>query len=681
MLVGKFKILLKMLRPERMTSTSIICVKKDVESILESLSSFGEFHIETSPQNEASLGEYNQSIQTVQERLLDVNGLTAQLVKEKTGLLDIFKVKEPTTVNVTADNWRSLLDSTSQSILGLKKEIESLTASLESLKEKSIELTHLCDMLATLHDMGVDLASISKFRLLHVEIARMPERNFEAFQVAISQLPLEVHKCPLVGDWVFVCVAMPAKHQEEVAKILHTYHAELFMLPSGLPNDAGEALKEVKAQLKENTEKQKELAGKLEKLGEENRGNLAAWKETSENVLMLLEAEKKILQSGRLATIKGFVPQNKFSDLKVAVYSKMNDKALVLPNGALETEEAPPTKIKHNRFVKPFEELTRLYGLPKYEEVDPTPFIAITFPILFGLMFGDLGHGLALLIGGLVVGSLIKGNQGMKNVCWIMAACGAGASVAGLLFGEFFGTELPWGPLWFSPFSPTNNVFDFLIFSLFVGIVQIVSGIIIEMVNYVMKHEYADAILTSVPKIGFYVGGVFLIATYQLDFAAWLAGPILAPVIPFVIMVIGKPLYLKAKPSAAHSNSEHAEQDTITGRLFEGGDFFTRLLSNTISYSRILALLMAHWALLLVVYQISGLVEGLGTLGLVLSVFVIVFGNIFVLALEGLIVFIHTLRLHFYEWFSKFYAGTGTEFKAFKQKFVYTKLTLKPKKD
>ncbi len=680
MLVGKFKILLNMLRPERMTSASIICVKKDVESVLETLSFFGEFHIEQSPQDEVNLRVYNQSIQIVEESLLDLTYLSSQLVKEKTGLFDIFKLKQPITVNVTADNWRSLLGNTNQNIRTLKKEIEGLNTSLKSLKEKASDLMLLKDMLSTIQDMGIDLATMGKFKLVHVEIARLPKKNFEPFEMSLAQLPLNVHTCPLVGDFVFVCLAMPTKHQEEVEKILHTYHAEIFQLPPELPANAVKALKQVKNLLNENEEKQKELKGKFDKLEEENRSNFFAWKETSENILALLNAEKKILQSGRLATIKGFVPQDKFGDLSQAVHGKVEDKALILPNDTLENADTP-TKITHNRFVKPFEELTKLYGLPKYEEVDPTPFLAITFPIIFGLMFGDLGHGLVLLLGGVIVGSLIKGNQGMKNVCWIIAACGIGAIGAGLLFGEFFGTELPWGPLWFSPFSPTGNVFNFLIFSLFVGIVQIVSGLIIEMVNYALKHEYADAFLTSVPKIAFYMGGIYLIATYQLDFAAWLSGPILAPIIPFIVMVAGKPLYLMAaKPAGQHKN-EHAEQDTIIGRLFEGGDFFTRLLSNTISYSRILALLMAHWALLLVVYQVSGLVEGLGILGLVLSGVVVVFGNIFVLALEGLIVFIHTLRLHFYEWFSKFYAGTGTEFQAFKQKFVYTKLSMKENKD
>jgi V/A-type H+/Na+-transporting ATPase subunit I len=105
----------------------------------------------------------------------------------------------------------------------------------------------------------------------------------------------------------------------------------------------------------------------------------------------------------------------------------------------------------------------------------------------------------------------------------------------------------------------------------------------------------------------------------------------------------------------------------------------TRLLSNTISYTRILALLMAHWALILVTYTIANLVGTASILTLVLSGIIIVGGNIFVLALEGLIVFIHTLRLHFYEWFSKFYGGTGTEFNPFKQKFIHTDLVLERK--
>jgi V/A-type H+-transporting ATPase subunit I len=675
MFAGKSDILLKMLRPERMTSTSIICSKKDVEPVLEALSSFGEFHIEQTAQDNSDLGDYNQSIQKVEESLSDANLLTSQLIHEKSSPLSIFKLTVPTKMQVTADNWQALLESTSQKISALKKETDALNEEISCLQEKTDQLNYTKDMLGRLNLMGADLSAMEDLKLIYVATASVAAKNFGGLETAIAGLPIFINRCSLTKEVAFICLATPTKHRAEIEKILKTYHAEVFHIPEELPHDTNEALKEVGKQIKENTDKEKVLCNSLKKLGEENKDNLASLKETSENILALLQAERKILQSGRLATVKGFVPQKKFQELNEKVTGMLDGKVLVLENKVAESAD-PPTKVLNNRFIRPFEELTKLYGLPHYDEVDPTPVIAITFPILFGLMFGDLGHGLILLLGGLIVGMLIKGNRAMKNVCYIMAACGIGAMAAGLLFGEAFGKPLPWGPLWI---NPTENVFTFLIFSLFVGIIQIISGIVLEMVNFALKHQYIDSILTSLPKIGFYVGGVYLIAAYQLNFAAWLSGAILLPLIPFIVLVAGKPLYLlAAKPTLQHG-SQHAEQDTLSGRLFEGGDLVTRLLSNTISYSRILALLMAHWALLLVTYTVADLVGTASTLTLILSGLIIIGGNIFVLALEGLIVFIHTLRLHFYEWFSKFYAGTGTEFSPFKQKFIHTDVVLKRK--
>lgn len=670
MFAGKSNILLKMLRPERMTSTSIICVKKNVELILESLSSFGEFHLKQTAQDNAGLTEYNQSIRKIEESLANVNELINQLIKEKSSLFGIFKLSQPTKMQVTAENWGALLEATSQRILILKKEADSLNDALSRVEEKGEQLNYTKDMLGRLSIMGVDLAAMEEFKLIYVATASIPTKNISGLETALSGLPIFINRCSLTKEVIFVCLAIPTKHQADVEKILRTYHAEVFHIPKELPHDLTEAIKEVNKQLKETSNEEKALTTSLKNLGEENKDNLVSLKEISENIHALLQAEKKILQSGRLVIVNGFVPEKKFCALNEKVTGMLEGKVLVLKNEAAEDED-PPTRVSNSRFVRPFEELTKLYGLPHYDEVDPTPVIAITFPIIFGLMFGDVGHGLVLLLGGLMVGKLIKGNQAMKNVCFIMAACGIGAIFAGLLFGEFFGTKL-FAPLWFSPFE---DVSSFLIFSLFVGVAQIISGIVLEMVNYLLKHNVADAVLTSVPKIAFYVGGVYLVAIYQLNFGAWLSGPILFPIIPFIVMIIGKPIYLAAaKPK--HHSSEHSEQDSIGGRLFEGGDLVTRLLSNTISYTRILALLMAHWALILVTYTIAGLVGTASILTLVLSGIIVIGGNIFVLALEGLIVFIHTLRLHFYEWFSKFYQGTGTEFNPFKQKFIHTDVVL-----
>jgi V/A-type H+-transporting ATPase subunit I len=676
-----------MLLPERMTSTSIICVKKDIEAILESLSDFGEFHIiEEVQEDNIDLSEYKKNIQKLEDAIVNVDALIKQFANEKGNLLDLFKDTLPTKTVVTANNWHNLTEMIIQKISAVVNETGEVRASLNDLYKEAVQFNHTKDMLTNMMAMNADLATMNELNLIHVIFASIPVRNMEGLQTALAGFPVYLNQRKLGKDTNFICVATSNTHYTDVDRLLKTYHAEMFQAPKDLPTNTAEAIKEVDNKLKANTEKEKELTAKLSKIGEDNKKYFSAWKETAENILLLLNTKTKILQSERLATVKGYIPQEKFTELSDKLNKMLNGKVVVLKNDETiiahpvpaeksEKDEKghheahavvmPPTRITNNRFVRPFEELTKLYGLPKYNEIDPTPIMAITFPILFGLMFGDLGHGLLLLIGGLTVGKLIKKNQGMKNLCYIMAACGIAACVTGVLFGEFFGQQV-FAPLWFSPFE---DIFTFLIFCMFVGIAQILVGLVIEMGNYIVNHKIADAVLTSIPKIAFFIGGIYIIYNYQLNFGAWFSGPILAAIIPIVVLIFGKPAYLAIAKPAQH---EPEEMDGIANRLFEGGDFFIRLLGNTISYSRILALLMAHWALMLVVYTIASLIGSGSILTIILSTVVIIFGNIFVLALEGLIVFIHTLRLHFYEWFSKFYTGTGTAFTPLKQKHTYT---------
>ncbi len=665
-----------MLRPERMTLSSVICVKQDVEPLLEALNNFGEFHIEESTENMSPF-EYNQDIQNAEEALSSVNGLIKQLSQEKPGAFDLFKTTQITKTQVTAENWHALAESTGQHVLGLKKEVDELNDSLSGLQEKAVQLNNIKKMLALIDENHADLEVIQELELIHVVAASVPNKNFEALKAELSKFPLILSHSTLNKETHFVTVAVPSKQGGEMERIVKAHHGEIFSIPKDLPHDAKAALTEIDNQRKEIEEKEKAISTSFNKLVVENKNSLPVWKETIANILTLLNAEKKMLQSGRLAIIKGFVPKKNSAALNEKVHSILGEKAIVLQNDIEEAED-PPTKISNNRFVKPFEEVTKLYGLPHYSELDPTPFMAISFPIIFGLMFGDMGHGLILLVGGLAVGMIVKKNQGIKNLAYILAMCGLAAIVAGALFGEFFGQELPKPfPLWFRPFLVTN-VFDFLLFALIIGVIQIVSGLVLEMVNFILKHEWVDAVLTSIPKMAFYLGGVSLLLVYKLDIGVWFSGPILLLIVPFVLMAFAKPAFLAAaKLSYQTAVALPEEQPEPLGqRIFESGDLVTRLLSNSISYSRILALLMAHWALLLVTYTVASLIGGPTGFGLILSGIIIIGGNIFVVALEGLIVFIHTLRLHFYEWFSKFYAGSGTEFQPFKQNFVYTQVNI-----
>lgn len=661
-----------MLRPERMTSASIICLRRDLGHALEALNGFGEFHVEMAAE-EQSQKEYAKALSEVESTFADLEKLIGQFGFENSGFTDLFRSQTPLKMYVTAENWQWIALNVMDEASKLKQEAQSLIALLAALQEKTSKHQQVKSTLNIMEAIKADFSVMEELRFIRVAVAIAPTKNINDLKKALAGVPMVLHKCYLSKKTVFICMAMPSKYASDVEKTLKSYHGELFELPEGLPHDIPKAIALLERQIAQNIREADSIKKKLTDFAESNKLRLLSLRETSQNAIALLRVEQGTLQTARLATIKGFVPQKKLSALKEKMSIVLKGSVLVLEEKPVPAAD-PPTKLSNNRFIKPFEEITKLYGVPHYDELDPTIFIAVSFPLIFGLMFGDIGHGLVLLVGGLMLGFLIKKNSTLKNIGWILAACGLGAVFAGFLFGEAFGVK-PFAPLWFSPF---NDVLTFLIFSLFVGVAQIVSGIVLEMVNFALGRNVMDVVLTSVPKLAFYLGSVYLVAAYQLNFEAWLRGPVLFAVIPLLVLMLGKSAVGRVS-GLLWSSSGGSSNPSFVERVFESGELVTRLLSNTVSYARILALLMAHWALVTATYAIAGLANSGSVLSWAFAAVVVVLGNVFVIALEGLIVFIHSLRLHFYEWFSKFYAGTGTEFRPYKQNFVYTEVVLQEK--
>jgi len=659
------------LRPERMTEASIICLKKDYDLALETLDDFGNFHIEEI-EKKYKVTQYEQLIRRTEETIRSLSAIITQLKVEKTGLLDAFKAEKIIKMEITAENWQRLLKTVEEENSKLKTKIDTLTTSQKNLDEKLSSLQHLHHMLTILDRFKINLEALEEMRFIYVAIAMVSSRNIPELGTALSIYSGIFHHRSITKDKEFVFIATSIKHKDEIEKILKTHHAESFRIPKGLPKKTSDALEKVSVQLKEVLQNKKVILTSIEKLAEETKKHrLFALRETAQNISKILNAKQKSLETKRLVTVRGYIPKKEVEKLERKIDDKLG-QALVIEKELTDSQD-PPTKIHNHSFIKPFETITKLYGFPHYDELDPTPLIALAFPLIFGFMFGDAGHGLTLLIVGVMLGILIKKNEGIRNFSWILAACGIGAIFAGLLFGEFFGKHI-FAPLWFNPFE---DVIGFLIFSLFVGAIQIMSGFGLDFVNFVLKGDIIDAFATSLPKMLFYIGGIYLILVYQLNFNLWLNGPILYPLIPFIFLIFGKLIIVKSLKMLGHPPKKSNMHESLLERLFESGDLVTRVLSNTMSYARILALLMAHWALLLVTYTISDMVFPTPIFGMVLGTLIIVGGNIFVLAFEGLIVFIHTLRLHFYEWFSKFYQGTGVVFSPFKQSYRYTKIVFK----
>ncbi|MFX0021540.1 MAG: V-type ATP synthase subunit I, partial [Candidatus Hermodarchaeota archaeon] len=333
-----------------------------------------------------------------------------------------------------------------------------------------------------------------------------------------------------------------------------------------------------------------------------------------------------------------------------------------------DLRDTTPRIMKNFFLIRPFEAITKMYGTPNYSEIDPTPIIAFTFPILFGIMFGDIGHGLVLIISGFIGAILFRKRKGkLSSFCWIIFFCGWASLLFGFLYGEFFGHQEFFGwnfeenpiiipiiipilniNIHIQLFNPLGNILSVFYFAIFIGIFHIVLGWFIQFLNYWKQHRKYLAISDSLMKILFLIGGSILIFTYGFDINLWLSFPypILYVLIPGFLLILSKPLGKIIKIS-------YLQEESIGGLLGEGSietfDTLLSVMSNVLSYIRLLALSLAHIALLFAINQMSNLIQGVGIGFDLIKIIGLLFGNFVVIIIEGLLVFINTMRLHFYE--------------------------------
>ncbi|MHA2400146.1 MAG: V-type ATPase 116kDa subunit family protein, partial [Promethearchaeota archaeon] len=327
--------------------------------------------------------------------------------------------------------------------------------------------------------------------------------------------------------------------------------------------------------------------------------------------------------------------------------------------------------------VRPFETITKLYGTPTYYEIDPTPIIAFTFPLLFGLMFGDIGHGIVLIISGLLGALVYRKRKGdILRLSWIIFFCGWAAFFVGFLYGEFLGhheIEIFGNVLWDfeknpiilpiigSLNDPLRNILDVFYFAIIIGVFQINLGWFIQFLNYWKQKRKFLALSDSFVKILLLTGGAILLFNWGFDINSWIGPPypILLVIIPGILLLLLKPLGKLFKIS-------YLQEESFGGLLGEGSveafDTVLSVISNVASYIRLLALALAHIALLFAINAMAELIEG-DSIGVeIVNIIGLTFGNIIVILLEGILVFINSLRLTFYEFFFKFYQGSGIEY-------------------
>ena len=322
-----------------------------------------------------------------------------------------------------------------------------------------------------------------------------------------------------------------------------------------------------------------------------------------------------------------------------------------------------PTRLKNSWFFRPFEMFVKMYSLPDYTEIDPTPFLAVTYCLLFGIMFGDLGQGALLFIGGLLLEKK-TGNQ----LAGIVGRCGIFAMIFGFLFGSVFGNEEILVPVHQSLFNVEHLLFETMnsanTMTLLIGAIAIgvLLTLICQSMNIFIKFKQGHKAEAIYGQNG--IAGLVFFA-YVLLFVLKFMGMINVPVLfdmPVCLIFILVPIicfFLKERFEAV----EHGESfkpkagwgNYALEAFFECFEVVLSFITNTMSYLRVGGFVLSHAGMMLVVMTLMDMVGGASPL-------VFVIGNLFVMALEGLIVGIQTLRLEYYEMFSRYFVGGGKQF-------------------
>ncbi|MFZ7131737.1 MAG: V-type ATP synthase subunit I [Eubacteriales bacterium] len=367
------------------------------------------------------------------------------------------------------------------------------------------------------------------------------------------------------------------------------------------------------------------------------------------NVLYLYgrihEVKKDMAFSKENFYFSGWIPE-RLKDTITATLSKYEDIIIMFNDNSDNNNIRIPTKLKNNWLFKPFEYLIKMYGIPSYNEIDPTPFLSITYLFLFGFMFGDIGQGFILLLGGLII--QYKG----IDFGSIITRLGISSMFFGAIYGSVFGFETLIPALWLKPFDNINTI---LTDAVIIGVILLFIAYTYGIINQYKAKEYYACLLSKNGVTGFVLYFCLLLVALPLITGNRIISMeilLLIIIAAVVILFFKEPIINKL----SHQKSNH--KISIVENFFEIFEILMSMVSNTVSFIRVGAFALNHVGLFLAFESMAEL-----THSYVGSAMIYIIGNIFILILEGMIVGIQVLRLQYYELFSKYFIGGGEEFK------------------
>ena len=637
---------------EKMKFLSITGPKADIDRMTETYLSKYEIHLENalSELTEVAnlspfleINPYKEALSTIDsfyEQLEDPSQISPEL-------MDIEKAIK--TVRAVQDGFRRLEEEKSR------------------LQSEHAEILDPLKIIRPFKNLNFDVSEILNFKYIHYRFGRIEKQYLQKFEKYIyDNLDTLFIKCGEDEMYVYGVYFVPEHQAHKVHAVYSSMHFERIFIPNEYHGTAAEAFEKLDT-------RHREIHKALDANKEASRKFL---QDNSTKIVSAKAALDACSSSFDIRKLAACTPgdTNTFYILCGWMTEKdalafrndiQNDEKIfcLMEDQKAPATQKPPTKLRNPKLFKPFEMYVKMYGLPAYNEMDPTWFVAITYSFIFGAMFGDVGQGLVLFLGGLFLYKTKK-----MDLAGIISCAGVFSVFFGFMYGSFFGFEDVLKAIWLKPMNQMmdvplvgrlNAVFVIAIgFGMFIILICMVFNII----NSIRRGDTEKTWFDSNA-----VAGLVFYGSIVLTIGLFISGKKL-PAAAILVIMFGVPLLLmflkEPLTNLVEKKSEILPEQKgmfFVQSFFELFEVLLSYLSNTLSFLRIGAFAVSHAAIMQVVLMLSGAENGSPNwIGIVI-------GNAIVMLLEGLVVGIQVLRLEYYEMFSRFYKGSGREFKPFNQ--------------
>jgi len=525
-------------------------------------------------------------------------------------------------------------------------------------------------------DLDFDFSRINTVSYLFFKYGTIPSSRLEELElqagiksviIPIMSSPEEKGQKPVTTGRIPLLAASSRKGRFALETALRGCAFQEITVPEQLQGIPAEIVAGIDRELEEAKKQRFLIREEIRILVENNRTALTLTRNILQHNINLLHTMQGFKHTRYTSTIRFWIPAQRTAQLSGELDRATNGKAALeikkphdLPEAFLKKHPVP-VLLRNNRLLKPFEFLIANYGYPEYGEIEPTPIVAFGFVTMFGIMFGDIGQGGVLILAGLLMALSHSLKKGIRQAGILIAAAGMSAAFFGWVYGSVFCDPHLVPPLWTEPLANPEDILILFGTTIAFGVFWINTGMILNLINRIRVRDWKGAFLD---KTGL-VGNIFYLGTLSLAVAAGLFKIKIPPTL--ILLFIGLPLlilFLREPIHALFCRKPLFKQSFFTffvEGLVELIDTVSYFLGNTVSFVRVGAFALAHGGLSLACMELYQLVGGgIGGIAILIP------GNLLIIVLEGMVVTIQTMRLEYYEFFSKFYSGNGTPFTPFR---------------